>query len=62
MKILMAYIEKVGRKVNYWKNRLTDLTYAHCNTLWSSVGIDYFLYIFAKELNRKKRNIMEDII
>ena len=33
MKALMAYIEKVGRRVNLWKNKLSDWTYAHCNTL-----------------------------
>ena len=54
MKVLMAYIEKVGRKVNLWKNRLSDWTYADCNILWSSVGMDYFMNIFAKGSKRKK--------
>ena len=54
MKVLMAYIEKVGRKVNLWKNRLSDWTYADCNTLWSYIGNDYFINIFAKKSNRKK--------
>ena len=54
IEVLMAYIEKVGRRVNLWINRSSNWTYSHYNTLWSCIENDYVMNLFAKESKKKK--------